>query len=713
MGFGFKNRAFLVCALVGLSAVQLFGGTRISKGAEPLPPAAAVVKPSAPTGVKAVGGNGKVLLVWKAVSGATGYHVKRSAKSGGPFAAVAAGTCLCATNTGLTNGTTYYFVVTAVNAAGESASSVQVSAKPVASASAAKPGVPTGLKTQAGNGQAIFVWKAVSGATGYHLKRATKSGGPYAAVAAGTCLCATNTGLTNGTTYYYVVSAINAAGESANSAQVSVTPDGPASAGVTSVTISPGSASSITTGTLPFTATVQGTTSNKAVTWRAALGKISSTGYYTAPAKAGTDTVTATSNADPAKSDIASVKVTTAAPNPPPTADTPPPTSTSSGLPTAFFSQSLREDTEAHFPTVPFGGLRLCGTNTTWAQIEISHGNYDWRELDEWTEFASSHGKDSMYTFGRVPAWAGPAQDLAPSDIASGDTHWKEFVTALVKHSLASSEHHIAFYEMWNEPDLTSNWAGTPAQMVTMVKDAYAIIHALDPSAKVVGPSPGTANQYGVHFLPAYYAAGGATAQDIVGLHAYLYSGPTFTTTPNLITLSISQMQALMAKYNISSKPLWLTEGNWNGSGIDTLNDAQQAAYLAQEYMLIWSTNAVARYYWYSWDNLKIGTLWDDTNGIHPAGTAYGLLAKWLIGSTHAANQCSEASDGTWTCALTLATKYPAEIVWNASLSKTITVDASFATYETLSNTTVHSIAAHQVAIGPLPVLIIKSQAVQ
>jgi hypothetical protein len=92
---------------------------------------------------------------------------------------------------------------------------------------------------------------------------------------------------------------------------------------------------------------------------------------------------------------------------------------------------------------------------------------------------------------------------------------------------------------------------------------------------------------------------------------------------------------------------------------------------------------------------------------------AYGLLAKWLIGSTHPANQCSEASDGTWTCSLTLATKYPAEIVWNASLSKTITVDPSFATYETLSNTTVHSIAAHQVAIGPLPVLIIKSQATQ
>jgi len=316
-----------------------------------------------------------------------------------------------------------------------------------------------------------------------------------------------------------------------------------------------------------------------------------------------------------------------------------------------------------------------------------------------------------MYTFGKVPYWAGPGQALPPSDIGSGNTQWKEFVTALVKHSLASSEHHISYYEIWNEPDLKSNWAGTPAQLVTMAKDAYAIIHALDPNAKVVGPSPTTANQYGVHFLPDYYAAGGATAQDIVGMHAYLYTGSSFSTSPANITLTISQVKALMAKYGISNKTIWFTEGNWNGSGIDTLTEAQEAAYLAQEYMLIWSTDAVSRYYWYSWDNLKIGQLWDETNGIHPAGTAYGLLATWLIGSTHSANPCSAGSDGTWTCTLTLSTGYPAEIVWNPSASKTITVDAAFATYETLSNTTVHSIAAHQVPIGPLPVLIIKSQA--
>src|SRR6202166_3188110 len=78
---------------------------------------------------------------------------------------------------------------------------------------------------------------------------------------------------------------------------------------VSSVAISPASASSVVGGTLPFTATVQGTTSNTGVTWKAALGTISSSGNYTSPASAGTDTVTARSNADPTKFTSAIVTV--------------------------------------------------------------------------------------------------------------------------------------------------------------------------------------------------------------------------------------------------------------------------------------------------------------------------------------------------------------------------------------------------------------------
>src|SRR3989338_3689146 len=87
------------------------------------------------------------------------------------------------------------------------------------------PSSPTNLTGTSGNTTASLSWSASSGATSYTVKRSTTNGGPYTAVATGlTGTSHADTGLTNGTTYYYVVSAVNADGESANSAQASVTP---------------------------------------------------------------------------------------------------------------------------------------------------------------------------------------------------------------------------------------------------------------------------------------------------------------------------------------------------------------------------------------------------------------------------------------------------------------------------------------------------------
>ena len=96
------------------------------------------------------------------------------------------------------------------------------------------PSPPTALAAMAGNQKIILTWTTSAGASNYHVKRAVMSGGPYTQAAAPGTNSYTDTGLTNGTPYYYVVSALNANGESANSSQVSATP---ASAPTPDVTI--------------------------------------------------------------------------------------------------------------------------------------------------------------------------------------------------------------------------------------------------------------------------------------------------------------------------------------------------------------------------------------------------------------------------------------------------------------------------------------------
>ena len=85
------------------------------------------------------------------------------------------------------------------------------------------PAAPTGLAATASSAQVNLNWGAVSGATSYKIKRATVSGGGYVTIVTG--ISATNysdAAITNGTTVFYVVTAINGYGESVPSNEASV-----------------------------------------------------------------------------------------------------------------------------------------------------------------------------------------------------------------------------------------------------------------------------------------------------------------------------------------------------------------------------------------------------------------------------------------------------------------------------------------------------------
>jgi len=204
--------ALLVVVLAGCGAYG--NGNNGGGGSSAVPPV--------PVGLVATAGNAQLSLSWTASNGATLYYVKRSTTSGGPYTQISAPSATSYTDTGLTNGTKYFYVVSAYNSAGQSANSSEVSATPTAPST--PPAVPANLQATAGNAQVSLSWTASSGATSYHLKRSTTSGSGYTQIAAPTATSYTDTGLTNGIVYFYVVSALNAAGESANSAQATATP---------------------------------------------------------------------------------------------------------------------------------------------------------------------------------------------------------------------------------------------------------------------------------------------------------------------------------------------------------------------------------------------------------------------------------------------------------------------------------------------------------
>ena len=147
----------------------------------------------------------------------TGYQV--TATPGGIVANVGTGV-ETATITGLTQGQAYTFTVAAVNANGAGAASEASNSV----APAAVPDAPTITSGTPGNGTAALVWTAGadngSPITGYTVSRA----GTTVAVLSGSTYSFLDTGLTNGTTYSYTVTATNAQGTSADSNALAVTP---------------------------------------------------------------------------------------------------------------------------------------------------------------------------------------------------------------------------------------------------------------------------------------------------------------------------------------------------------------------------------------------------------------------------------------------------------------------------------------------------------
>jgi fibronectin type 3 domain-containing protein len=209
---------------------------------------------AAPANLTAKPNNASVALSWDATTGAVSYRIKRSLSSTSGFDTVYTSSTPSFTDATVINGTTYYYVVEANNGQCLSVDSAVVSALPACT----PPSVPGKPTATPGDGQVTLSWPAsTGGASSYQVLRGTTSGGPYASVGSPTSTGFTDTGLTDGTTYFYVVKSNNAFCLSDPSPESSATPVCTPPSAPTNLLATPSDSKVTLSWTAPTTGTVK------------------------------------------------------------------------------------------------------------------------------------------------------------------------------------------------------------------------------------------------------------------------------------------------------------------------------------------------------------------------------------------------------------------------------------------------------------------------
>ena len=188
-------------------------GASAAASATPLPNL-----PVPPTGLTSTVDSNQVTLSWNVVNNAANYIVSRATAVSGPYSIVANPEWLATfTDAPVNYNTTYYYEVASANLGGISSNSAPLAVTTC-------PAPPAPVTAVPGNAQVSLTWGASAGATNYVLQRSTVNGGPYSTIVSTANTSYLDTGLNNGTTYYYVVYAVGPNGQSPLSAQATATP---------------------------------------------------------------------------------------------------------------------------------------------------------------------------------------------------------------------------------------------------------------------------------------------------------------------------------------------------------------------------------------------------------------------------------------------------------------------------------------------------------
>jgi hypothetical protein len=367
---------------------------------------------------------------------------------------------------------------------------------------------------------------------------------------------------------------------------------------------------------------------------------------------------------------------------------------------------------EGHYPTVPFGTVRLWDSGTQWRDLQPTASTWDFSRLDAQVAKLTAARKDIVLVLGVTPRWAskrpneagnyGPGTAAEPKDIRT----WRAYVRKLAIRYKGK----VNKWELYNEPNVKLFFSGQPKDMLAMSREAWTQLKTIDPRNTVVSPGVAIRTDNSPKWLDTYLALGGGRYSNVIAVHFYVRARQR----PEDTIGYLATVRKIMAARGVSKQPLWNTESGYGRATDDPKTNeiysgSTAMAYVARTYVLMAAGN-VARSYWYGWDQRGFTGLYlteNDQATASAAGKAYGVTYQWLVGSriSGCAHPLTGPLAGGYSCSLTRGSAQ-VRILWQPDRIRAIRIPAGYRSLQRLDGSKVAVRSGSVLNVGPLPVLI-------
>jgi hypothetical protein len=317
-------------------------------------------------------------------------------------------------------------------------------------------------------------------------------------------------------------------------------------------------------------------------------------------------------------------------------------------IPLTYFAMNLAGSAWKHpWPSIDVGAVR--NFDSVWVKVEPQRGVWDFTHLDDDIAESQKHHAEVDLVLSSTPTWASarPAetskfawQSPGIRAEAADMADWELYVRTVATRYKGK----VHNYEMWNEPNLESSFSGDVTHLVQLCRSAYRVLKSVDPSIRVISPSPAPGG--GAVYLRSFLEAGGGDTFDVLGFHFYDNLSAD-RIHPESIVDTATQLRGLLASHKLTQKPIWNTESGYfihssptakayirnYPAHMHVLAQGEAVDAVARSYALGWACG-IERFYWYGWGEPAYAIVDDNGNTSKDATLAYANITRWLLGAT-------------------------------------------------------------------------------